>query len=252
MSGGKGGGSQTTTQTNEPWGPLQDYYKEAAAAASGEFGRGPAEYFPGSTVVPFSPQSEAALDAQELRARGGNPLLPQAQGYASDVLGGAYLGANPYTDALLDSVQGDARSAIDSAYARSGRYGSGLHAEALGRGITDASAPYLFDDYARERGFMQDVAGGAADLSQADYYDIGKLGDVGYLREGKAEQDLADQIARHDFGQGAEAENIQQYMQLLSGYSPFGVSTSTTPTYSSPLGGLLGAGLLGASLFTGF
>ena len=86
-----GGRTQTTQQQSGPWSGQEPYLRTGFRQAEQNVLERPLEYFPGSTVVPYSQQSEEALGAQEARARDGSPLLRGAQGYTQNVLGGQYL-----------------------------------------------------------------------------------------------------------------------------------------------------------------
>lgn len=278
MSSG-GGGQTTTTQqtTNEPWAGqtkfLSEIYGEPAPItglgtkgipqlpgarqlyASGEFAP---PFFPGATYVPFSPESEAALSGMTGRALAGSPVNRAAQGQVGGTLAGDYLApGNPYIQNVTDAVTSAVRPQVDSAFARGGRYGSGLHAEALGRGITEGVAPYLFSAYESERGRQLGAAQLAPELAAQDYYDLSQLGQVGARREGLSEAQLADAIARYNYEQNRPAQALAQYAAFIG--SPIAGMQTTTgaqPFYrQDPLlagiGALLGGARLGYDIYTG-
>ena len=131
---------------------------------------------------------------------------------------------------------------VASTFARAGRTGgSPLHAEALGRGVSRGMAPYLFGEYGRERGIMEGAAARAPGLAREDYYDPAKLGQVGAARESKAEEGLAEEIARFNFGQQEPTNRLAQYMNLIQG-NYGGTSTASTTAAQSANSALLGAG----------
>lgn len=85
------GTPSTTTQTtkSEPWGPSQSYLKDIMGQAQGLYNSGAGQsYFPGSTVVPFSPQTEMGLGALENQALQGAPLYDQSLQAAQRSLSG--------------------------------------------------------------------------------------------------------------------------------------------------------------------
>lgn len=94
-SGGSGSGKNTTT-TVEPPAFLKPYLMDAAQQSRNLYGAGGQQYFPGSTAVPFSPQTQQALDMIQQRAQSGGQATNAAQGYASNTLGGEYLKSNPF------------------------------------------------------------------------------------------------------------------------------------------------------------
>ena len=69
----------TTTQTSAPPAFLKPGLEQAAGAAQDLFAQGPQQFFPGSTVVPFAPETEQALTGITQRAQAGSPLVQGAQ-----------------------------------------------------------------------------------------------------------------------------------------------------------------------------
>jgi len=240
-----GGSTTTTTQSAEPWSVQQPFLEEGfKAAESGVLDR-PQEYFPGSTVVPFAPETTAALGVQTNRAMQGSPLLGGAQDYTSNVLSGQYLdpSSNPFMSGVSDAVLSQVQPQVASSFANAGRTGgSPLAAEALGRGVSRGMAPYLFGEYGRERGAMESAAGRAQGLAEADYGDIDRLARVGAAQEGKAGEYLQDQISRHNFGQAEPYNRLSQYMGLIQGnYGGTSTGSQTTQSQVNPMMMGLGA-----------
>src|SRR5262245_19809155 len=85
----KGGGSQKSTTTSKPWKAVMPYARDIMAQGQNLFQNYRPQPYPGSTVAELSPETKAALQAMWDRASLGNPLVPQAQGVSSAVLGGA-------------------------------------------------------------------------------------------------------------------------------------------------------------------
>ena len=265
----KGGGGTTTTSTqnNDPWSGQQQYLTTGFERAETDVLNRPLEYFPDDTVIPFSPETEAALGRQSARAWEGSPLLAGAQGYTGDVLGGDFFNTptirgdfldpstNPFFSGVSDAVLSQVQPQVASTFARAGRTGgSPLHAEALGRGVSRGMAPFLFGEYGRERGLQESAFGreraaqeGAAarapGLAREDYFDIERLGDVGAAREGKSEERLADQIARFNFAQEEPTNRLAQYTNLIRG-NYGGTSTSSSTSRQSANTGMQAAGLI--------
>ena len=285
--GGDDGGTQTVVQqaNQEPWSGQQPYLERGFGEAEQVLDT-PQSYFPGTTVVPFSNQTEQALQSTENLATAGNPnqaaqtsamagLLGPNQNPAmsmyQDVAGGSYQGGNPAYDAMVNRIQSTVAPSIDSGFAGSGRYGSGAHTEAKARGMADAIAPLAFQNYENERGrqmqALQGLSGGYGQgqqaqlgaLSQAPaqnmarYADAAALGGVGQQREGLAQSQLQDAINRWNFSQQEPTNRLGNYMGLVGGgYGTSGTTQTTSPTQSSnPLMQLLGIGSTGMGLATG-
>ena len=88
-------GTQSVTNTSEPWKPMQPYLQNVAGAAQNIFTGKPPQYYPGSTVAPFSPQQEMAMNLITGRALQGSPVTDSAQGQNVATTQGGYLGQNP-------------------------------------------------------------------------------------------------------------------------------------------------------------
>ncbi len=82
----------TTTTTSKPFDELLNALQPGYQANLDLNLNRPQQFFPNSTVVPFSNQTQAALGAGERRAIGGNPLNQAAQNQIMRTIGGAYTG----------------------------------------------------------------------------------------------------------------------------------------------------------------
>lgn len=145
-----------------------------------------------SLAGPTGDQLDAFAQLKQ-RAAGGNPYAPAIGALATDQLGGvpsrsgavtsaydalkAQLGdvasgknldimSNPQIQAMLANVGNDAQNRVNSLFAAAGRPISGNVAGqvAMGKGITEAQLPILFNEYARQQG-RTDAA--ARDLNTA-------------------------------------------------------------------------------------
>ena len=85
-------------------------------------------------------------------------------------------------------------------------------------------------------------------LAQADYYDMGQLGNVGFMQEQKQQQELLDKQRIFQEKQMAPYQAIQNYMGLIGGGGGYGTQTQTGPggQGSSPIMGGLGGAATGA------
>ena len=268
---GSGGTSSqsatTTTQNTGPWSPQQSYLTDIFGQARNQYyganpqtvngmqvpdpNAGP-QYFPGSTVAPFAPETQQALQLQAQRAQAGSPVLSAAQQYAQNVLSGNYLNAgNPYFNQVVQSVTSAVKPQVDSSFIGAGRYGSPAYNDTMAQAIANAIAPYAFNNYSNERNIMQQTQAQAPALANADYTDIGALADVGAQRQALAQAQLQDQVNRWNFNQNAPAARLAQYLGMIQGnYGVSGVNTSnqsgnttTTPTgpqWISSIGSLIG------------
>ena len=262
-SGSRQTGQSTTVVNKDPWGPQQDYLKTGFARAQSDILDKPLSYYPNSTVVPFSGQTESALQRQEQRAMGGSPLVGAAQAEAQRTIQGDYLNANPYLNQamnaavrpMVENFQTSIMPSIQGGFSGRGRYGSGLQAfqqQQAGKNLMqqmgDVGSRMAYADYGAERGRQQAALQAAPTLAAQDYMDINQLAQAGAAREAQAGSELQDQISRFQFEQQAPRDALTQYMTLVGGGQYGGQSTQTQPIYSNPaaenvglLGGVAGA-----------
>lgn len=253
LMGGSGGGARppqivTQATSKSPWGPQAPYLEEGFEAAKEQFEGPRPSYFPGSTVTPFAPETEEALGIRTAQARDPGGLIGGAEQQLGQTLAGDYLQPdNPVYQQMLQGITSSVRPGVDTSFARAGRYGSPLHTEALGRGISAGMMPFIGQERSRQLGAAQAAPQFAAVRP-------GILSGIGAQRESLGGAQLQDRIARHDFEQNLPAQKLGQYMANISGgYGGTGLSQTQRPTYSNPLMTGLGAGAglasIGQSLF---
>ncbi|MGL4651486.1 MAG: tail fiber domain-containing protein, partial [Caldilineaceae bacterium] len=154
------------------------------------------------------------------RGAAGSPLIGQAQnlyGQAQDyfgrVVGGGYLPQNnPYFQSMVDQSINAARPSIDSAFASSGRLGSGAHAAAFADAATRAATSLGYQDYSRERGYQNMAAGSAGQLA-------GGAGQIAGMGAGLLSQ-----------GAGADATGAQLSALAAQLYGQSGQAAQTAAT----------------------
>lgn len=190
------------------------------------------QYFPGSTVAPMAPESEIALQGTAARAMAGSPLNAAAGGYVQDVLGGKYLNdGNPLDDALFQSIQSKVAPAVNSAAGLAGRAGSGAHEGVMTRELTNAYAPFAFQQYNTERGLQQNAAAMAPELAAQDYIDLGALKTVGDTRQQQGQAELTDLVNKWNFGQNIDQQKLNNFISAVYG-APGATTYSSTPSTS--------------------
>lgn len=106
------------------------------------------------------------------KAFGANPLLDTANGYASDVLGGKYLNANPYLDQMIGATANDVQDRVNSQFARVGGSLGTPHAKILSSELANAENQMRYGNYATERQNQQGAASLIPGLNSAQYAGI--------------------------------------------------------------------------------
>ena len=264
-----GSGKSNTIETRTNTGPpafQQPFLQRGFEEARSNILDRPTSFFPGSTVVPFSPESETSLNLATTRALSGSPLQQAGLGHAQNVIQGDFTGqGNPAFQGMVDrAVQPLTRQYEDvalpgvrGAFSAAGRGGSNIASgTAVGnvtddylRSVGDVSAQLAYPTYERERAAQDQFAGQAPGLAQADYSDIGNLAGVGAARESLAGAQAAEDAARFGFNQNEPTQRIGQYLAAVGGGGFGGTQTSITPQQpSNPLLGLLGGAALGGSM----
>lgn len=227
----KGGGSQTVS--NEPPAWAVPHLKSIGEMA-GNLSRQPQSYFPGSTVVPFSPQTQMGLDRLTQMSMDPNSAANQAVGQFTDTIGGQYLPGGERFNAITNpTVQ-----AINAQFSNSGRYGSGMHQQAIAKGMMEAAQPY----YDAERGRMMSASAAAPSAQMGS---VSPLLQVGGMLEGKGGEYIQDAINRWDFAQNEPWNRLTRYASIINPGAGLGGTQTTTMPGGSKIAGAAG-GALGA------
>ena len=275
-------GKQTTTASNEPWKDAQPLLKAGMADAQTLYNNGVGgKAYTGSTVIPYANQTTQGFNSVQNNAlanMGGQGISGQYQNIINNggfnapqqtAVGGwnnaATSAFDPYSNPAFSQVlkisQDAARDAVNSNAAAAGRYGSGVHQNAMAKGIGDVTAQMVGNEYNnwQNRG---DAA--RASLFNAGQQGMGNL-DAAYsgmgapaqdlIKIGGAYEDLAtrqmnDQLRIFNETQNRPWENLGRMMAVGSGSGQYGTSTTTAPG-PSPFAQALGYGLGGLGLLGG-
>jgi hypothetical protein len=282
----------TQTQVTEPWSVQIPYLTQGFSTAKNLLlDSPPPGYYPNSTVAPFSPEKETALQLQTMRALTGSPLQPMSNALNMATMSGAYLPANnpfnttlnqEYEDptnsagfnAMFDSAARKITPMVDSVFERSGRLNSGLAQQAKTQALSDAFANQYMQDknltlqdramraqnFGNERENQMRAMMFSPQLAANDYLDFSTLGEVGDVRDAMASQVLGDDVNRYNYNQNIMQDQLAKFMQLIGG-NYGGTTVGTTDQtqsssggksgFSSGLGGALGGYSL-ASKISGF
>jgi|14_taG_2_1085336.scaffolds.fasta_scaffold01046_9 hypothetical protein len=230
----KGGGS-TRTITQQTAAPeyAQPFLEYGLSEAQRLYESPTPQYYPESTVVGFSPETQMALGAMRQQAVSGSPFIPATQNVVMQNL----MGTNPLQSAAFRPVV----EQVESQAAKAGRYGSGYQQAA----VAQALAPYAYQ--AQQAAIQQAPA--AREFGFADY---GTLGEIGAVREAQAGAELAADIERFQFEQARPASKLADYLTMVSGGSGALGGQTITPQFRQPALGALSGGLAGAQLGQAF
>ena len=274
----------TTTATSQIDPTIQPYLAEGLQRAKELFlGGNQPQLYPGQMYVSPSEQTLAALSQQEALAQQASPVLQQGQqSYLQGLqglgatAGGQFLAGNPYQEAMMQAAtrplqqqfSNQVLPGIASLFSKSGRYGSGAMANALGqsteaygRALGDITANLAGQQYQAERGLQQQAqaaqiaaAAQAPSMYAQQYLPSQTLAQVGAQREAIAAQPLQEQMQRFSFGQQLPYQQLSGYLSSVYGSPMAGYGTQTNAQNASTnktigaLGGALGGGLLGSAV----
>lgn len=231
------GKTQQVNTVNAPWTGQQPFLSDVFTRAQNQFNAGPHSYYPNSTVVPFSNQTQQALGRLEAAGNDPNSLTRQAQGNLGQTLRGDFLSAgNPYFSGMMDRVANQIRPRLDAQFSGA-NYGGSLHQGAMASALTDAASNLAYQNYGQERGNQMQGMLFAPQLNTAD---VAPLVQVGQMREDLASREMQDQINRFNFNQSAPDEALRRYASLVAGGQWGGSQTQQQPLYSNPLAQGLG------------
>ena len=141
----------------EPY--VEDIMAESARLYGSDIGR---QYFPGSTVIPFAPETQAGMDLSKglgFAQTGQSPLLDIASGtmggFASGVMPTAYSYLTPQADYLSgvrQSIGSGVMGDIATQFGSMGRTGTSPGAvDAATRAFTQSYAPFALSQAEAER-----------------------------------------------------------------------------------------------------
>lgn len=193
--------------------------QHGTAGAGGGTGAAP------SSVIPFSPETQQALQQQTQMAQSS----PTA-GLLDATMRGDYLYGGPGFNAAYQAAANKVIPQVNSAFSGAGRSGSGLAQTSMAQGLGDIFA----GQYGQERGRQMQALQLAPSVR---YSDVDRLAAVGEQREG-----LQREYAMEPW------QRLGQFGSLIQG-NYGGTSTTSQPTYRNRAAGALGGATAGGSMF---
>lgn len=242
MSKGSKNKTQTQTTTSSPWAPTHSYLKGILADADEIYQGNPnPEFFPGQTFA----QSGATTDAvQQMIAQASNPDGTPV-GNINNVLNRTM---SPDLAGMGDAVRAEVMPAVNSTFQGAGRSGSGLHAEAMAKGVARGLAPHALQANQQSLNAAQ-MAPGLSFAAPNQLYQ------AGILDEGIQQRQIDEDIARYDHSINAPWQQLGNFANIVQGQAGLGGTSTTTGTVpsqqKSPWQTALGLGLGGAGFFMG-
>ena len=240
---GGGGGSQKSTTTTSIDPAIKPYVTYGLEEAKRLYETGSPQFFPGQTYVSPSEQTQQALQMAQQRAMAGSPLTGAAQAETLATIQGR--GVNPFLAGALEQTNRLAgedylrnMQKLQSGAASAGSYGSAAQGQLTGqaqdvfaRALTEQGGQLAYQSAEAERQRQMAAVNNAANMANADYYDINQLLKVGQANEGYDAAKLEADINRFNYNQNLPQMKLQNYANLIYG-APQGSKTVQTATPS--------------------
>ena len=241
--GGGGGGQSQTTNELDP--NVVPYVRDALSKQQALYNEGAPEYYAGQTYLDANTQQQDAINQLTANANVNNPMLQNSTNLNNSMIQGDYLSAtNPYFDAVMNTAGRKATDMYNTAtnntfsdVSKAGRYGSNAHgnlqagnAGKLAESLADTAGQYAYGNYSAERANQNQAMQNAANIANNQNIGAQNLMNAGNLQAGFDQTALNADIARHDYGENAQAQLLGNYTNAVWG-APGG-STSTTNSNS--------------------
>lgn len=252
MSGGKGGSKSTTTSSVSVPKYLENELQYGLSESRSLYDQGAPSYYSGQTYADFTPDQISAMNATRERATNGSPLVQSAQDLTQKTINGDFLNNNPYLDQIMERYGAKANSQALSTFNKAGRLGSGANVAAAGQAITDATMPFLMQNYQNERGLQQNAVNAATGLADYDYKDLAALSGVGDAQQQQDQRGIDEDVARYQYEAQAPSNWLDQYLARVNGSGANNLTTTTQTEQTKKSGGLgsvLGTALALGSMF---
>ncbi|WP_104662853.1 hypothetical protein [Ensifer adhaerens] len=284
MSGGSK--TQTTTTNNAPWSAAQPALKTGLDQAQNLFKADPTgqnSVYKGSTVVPWSSQTQNAMNAiqtnaqdninnptgtsrqyQDIINRGGLTTAQQnALQNTQNTANAAFdINANPAFQQVLKQAQDSASNAVNLNAGAAGRYGSGVHQGNLAREVGDLTSRMVGQEYQNWQNRRDAANTNLFNMSQQGFGNIGAayqglnkpaqdLMQVGGMNEDLATRQKNDELRLFNEQANAPWNQLARLNAIASGAGSLGGTQTTAQPGQNPFLSALGYGATGLGLLGG-
>lgn len=249
-----GSKTQTTQQDTkrDPWAPAVPALNTVLGGAMDWYNnRGDRQFFPGQTYAGPSDATNSGISALSGIATDPNSAANQTKGFLGDTLAGKYLTGNPNFAAVSQSITDQVMPNIQAAFTKAGMYGSTPNQYSLTRGLSDAIAPYAYNNYESERGRQMQAASALPGLDEA----MAKSQlQSGALSENYQQKGIDEAMTRYGYDQNKDLMALQQlagFAQPIAGLGGTQNTNQTQQMKADPMSQIMGLGMMGASMFGG-
>jgi len=236
-----GGGGQQSQTSNELDPAVRPYVVDALSQQQSLYNQGPAEYYPGQTYLGANTNQQNAMNQMGANANVNSGMLQNSTDLNNQMIQGDYLQNNPNFDRVMQTAGDAATKQYNSAMqntnsqaSMSGRYGSDAHqrlssdnSSNLANSLSNTAGQYAYQNYANERGNQINAMNNAQTIAGNQNVGAQNLAQAGQYEAGFDQSALDADIARHDYGQNAQAQLLSNYTGAVFG-APGGSQSVTT------------------------
>jgi len=241
----------TETTVQEPWGALQPYLKEVYGGAQNLYNTYTPKYFTGQTQAGFTgDQTIAQQGIRDFAKTGAANIMNPAMGAYGYMTGSSILDVakNPYVSGMAKQAATDTMAALQPELAnirsgaiQSGGYGGSRQGIAQGLalgGAADAANRAAANIYGNAYGqgltAQNQALGMTGDLLGAGFTPYQELATSGQTQQDYQQALINDAMSKWAFEQNLPYEQLQNYMNFLSGTANLtqGAKTTTSPGQS--------------------
>ena len=198
------------------------------------------------TYVPFSSQTQGALDQMQGLAGQGNPMAGASQ---QSIMG--ILGSDPITPEFRQMVDTEAGKLGDDVSAQFGgsSFGSAGHTNALTSGIGDFRNRMIAGQYNQGVANQLGAISAAPGAYEQQYAPAERLAQVGAANDDLSTRKLQSKLDKWYGRQDMPWQRLGNYANIVNGAGQGFANTRAAATPpANPFGGAIGGGMLGASV----
>lgn len=282
MSGSK---NTTTTTNNAPWSAAQPALQKGLSGALAAYNKDPTgakSVYTGSTVTPWSANTQAGMGQIREAANansGGAGLSGQYQdvidngGFSAPQMDAVNntraianssfdVNANPAFQEVLRQAQDSARDSVNMSAGGAGRYGSGVHQGTLGSTIGDLTSRMVGNEYTNWQNRRDAANTNLFNMGNSGFQNLGaaydglKLPATDLMQIGAMDEDLATRMKNDELRIFNEKNNapwaqLGKLNAIASGAGQLGGTTTQTQPGQNPFLSALGYGTTGLGLLGG-
>ena len=226
------GGSRVTTQTTEPWDAQKDYLKAGFKQAADIYGKGPADYYTGTTLAGFTPAETAAQKGIAGYVTG--PRAAGQQSYAEGALTRGLSGEidlkkfNPMMNALSDQMKSQLTGKVLPGIRQSlvqYQPGGSTRGDLVQTQAISAANKQMLDKAAEMYGGAYQAAQDRAtqwgqmypSIMAAPVSTYGALADVGSQQRAMQQEAINRDMAKYQYDVTKPQTQLANYMSMISG-----------------------------------